>query len=61
MVSYIPKDLLDELQKVFPNKLPDFPPPPEAMGILIGQQKVIAYLLNQYKLQLTNEFYKPKD
>lgn len=61
MVSYIAKDLLDEIQKVFPNKLPDFPPSPEMMGILIGQQKVIAYLLNQYKLQLANEFHKPKD
>ena len=51
MGSYVSKELLDELQKLFPNRLPTVHIPPESIGLLMGQQKVIAYLQNQYRVQ----------
>ena len=47
----IPRPLLEYLQKVFPNKLPEYLGPPESMAILIGQQKVINHLLAQFERQ----------
>lgn len=47
----IPKDLLDYLQVVFPNKLPDNTVDPCDLGILIGQQRVIQHLQAQFKVQ----------
>lgn len=51
MVPLIPLDLLKHLQEVFPNKLPEAYCPPEQLGALQGQQKVITYLLHQFKRQ----------
>lgn len=48
----IPKALLDYLQTVFPDKLPDAPlRDPEGYGVLIGQQKVLKHLQAQYRMQ----------
>lgn len=47
----ISKDLLDYLQQVFPDKLPEQPQLPDQIGILIGQQRVIKHLIAQFKLQ----------
>ena len=47
----ITQTLLDHLQRVFPDKLPDNPTSPDTLGVLIGQQKVIKHLQAQFKLQ----------
>ena len=47
----VSKDLLDYLQQVFPDKLPEQPQLPDQIGILIGQQRVIKHLIAQFKLQ----------
>ena len=47
----ISKDLVDYLQQVFPNVLPEQPTELGQLGILIGQQKVVAHLLFQFKVQ----------
>lgn len=47
----ISKELLEYLQRSFPNKLPDNPVSPEQLGVLVGQQKVINHLQAQLKLQ----------
>ena len=51
MIPMIPHDLLEHLQKVFPNKLPEFDCNPNHLGALQGQQKVIAYLAFQFSKQ----------
>ena len=61
MFSFVSKDLLDDLQRLFPNKLPTTYLPPEDIGYLMGQQKVIAYLLNQYRIQNPLISTKTKD
>jgi hypothetical protein len=61
MTSYVSKDLLEDLQKIFPNKLPTTHCPPEDLGFLMGQQKVIAYLQNQYRIQNPLISTKQKD
>ena len=55
-VPVIPKDLLEYLQLVYPNKLPERLPLPggEAVEILIGQQRVVTHLKAQYDLQNRN-------
>jgi hypothetical protein len=47
----IPKDLLDYLQHVFPDKLPATVIPPDQLGQLLGQQSVIRHLQAQYRAQ----------
>lgn len=47
----ISKDLLEYLQKLFPNKLPEYQLPAGQVEILMGQQKVIAHLQSQYLAQ----------
>ena len=47
----IPRPLLEYLQKVFPDKLPQCLGPPESMAILIGHQQVIQHLSQQYQIQ----------
>jgi hypothetical protein len=61
MTSYVTQDLLEELQKLFPNKLPTTYCSPEDIGYLMGQQKVITYLLNQYRIQNPLTSTKQKD
>lgn len=61
MFSFVSKELLDDLQRIFPNKLPEQPPELGQLGILIGQQKVVAYLLNQYRIQNPLISTNPKD
>ena len=51
MVPVITSDLLEHLQVVFPNKLPEVYCSPEQLGALQGQQKVIKYLLHQFAKQ----------
>ena len=52
----IPKDLLEYLQLVYPNKLPERLPGPnkDSIEVLIGQQHVIAHLQSQYLMQNRN-------
>lgn len=47
----IPRDLLDYLQRAFPNKLPEHYVSAEQLGTLQGQQKVINHLFAQFVLQ----------
>ena len=47
----ISRALLDHLQKLFPNKLPETHVSPEQLGALQGQQKVINHLLSQFAIQ----------
>ena len=48
----IPKSLLDELEKRFPNRIPTEPKITEAdFRMLQGQQQVIALLRHQFNLQ----------
>lgn len=47
----IPRPLLEYLQQAFPDKLPQYLGPPEAMAILIGHQQVIKHLEAQYHVQ----------
>lgn len=48
----ISKDLLEYLQGVFPDKLPETPYADlQSWGLLVGQQKVIKHLQAQYKAQ----------
>lgn len=61
MTPYIPKDLLEHLQKAFPNTLPKAQPSPEVLGQLIGHQRVIDYLKHNYDRQAALSSDKPKD
>ena len=47
----IPRPLLEYLQKVFPDKLPQYLGPPESMALLIGNQQVLKHLEAQFQLQ----------
>ena len=47
----ISRDLMEYLQKVFPNKLPLEPVDAVKLGVLCGQQKVINHLLAEYQRQ----------
>lgn len=48
----IPRDLLEYLRGVFPDKLPETPSgAPETLAALVGQQQVIRHLDAQFKLQ----------
>ena len=51
---HVSKELLDYLQQTFLNKLPLAPIPADALGVLIGQQKVIDHLMHLYKVQSRN-------
>lgn len=48
----IPQALLDYLQSVFPDKLPESPHLPQtSFAELIGQQKVVKHLQAQFRAQ----------
>lgn len=48
----IPRDLMEYLQEVFPDKLPEQPfGAPEALAALIGQQQVIRHLKTHFDRQ----------
>jgi hypothetical protein len=47
----IPRDLLEYLQGVFPNKLPKAVLAPDALGVLVGQQNVVDHLRVQFLRQ----------
>ena len=47
----IPKTLLEYLQGVFPDKIPETYQNPEQIGRLIGQQMVVKHLLTAYNVQ----------
>lgn len=47
----ISRDLMEYLQGVFPDKLPETYQNPEQIGMLMGQQKVIKHLLAAYNSQ----------
>ena len=51
MAPFIPKDVLDYLQGIFPNRLPEHVTTIEDVALRIGQQKVINHLLSQYHRQ----------
>ena len=48
------RDLMDYLQAVYPNKLPEVMPGPGVVEKLIGQQGVVLHLQAQYDLQNRN-------
>jgi len=47
----IPRPLLEYLQRIFPDKLPQYLGAPETMAYLIGNQQVIKHLEAQFQLQ----------
>ena len=47
----ISRDLLEYLQRVFPNKLPEDPICSDYLAVQIGQQKVIRHLQAQFAVQ----------
>lgn len=51
----IPKDLLEALEKVYPNKLPDNPKVTlSEVNFAQGQQQVVTFLRTQYERQNKN-------
>jgi len=60
VIPEISKDLLEYLQKIFPDKLPGAPVAPEGLGVLIGQQKVIQHLQTIHNRQQTQEAGLPR-
>lgn len=54
----IPKALMDELQKRFPDTLPEIFTPLEQIRALQGEQRVIRFLKHQYELQNTTVLEK---
>ena len=59
IIPNIPHDLLEHLKTVFPNKLPESSCSPDQLGLLQGQQKVIAYLAFQFSKQNPLTWEKP--
>ena len=47
----IPRPLLEYLQRIFPDKLPQYLGAPETVAYLIGNQQVISHLSQQYQIQ----------
>lgn len=47
----IPKPLLERLEHVYPNKLPEHLPSEAEMGRMIGRQDVIGFLRMHYNRQ----------
>lgn len=56
---FISKEILDYLQATFPNKLPLEPIPADALGVLIGQQKVVGHLAHLYRTQSRSLLAQP--
>ena len=59
IIPNIPHDLLEHLKTIFPNKLPDVYCSEEQILLLMGQQKVIAYLAFQFSKQNPLTWEKP--
>ena len=44
-------ELVEHLQRTFPNKLPNYVPDQGTMGTFIGQQQVVDHLINLFRSQ----------
>lgn len=51
----ITKEVIEYLERLFPDELPDEPVSPADLGVLIGRQQVIRRLRTEYKRQRANE------
>jgi hypothetical protein len=57
----IPKELLDELNKRFPEKTPKVGTPIDTIWVDVGQREVIRFLNQKFKEQIEAQFGRTND
>lgn len=50
----VSKELIDELDRLYPDKVPDFETPPDRIRFIQGQVQVVRFLKAHFDLQSKN-------